>query len=406
MPSFHPYNLLAVLGLAPQILTEAVWKLAAHRTRPLRPEAVHVITTAPGADYVDARLHGDGDRTHRHRPITHVADRWTPFCQDVFGEALPPPDVHVIRDGRGDFLEDVRSLSDAEHAAAEVYRHVFRLTREGEPPLVAVLAGGRKTLGADLQSAFSVWARPRDRLVHVLVRPHTLEYDPAFYYPTTDEAGVDLVEVPVPRLRRLLERSPELGPLVRQEDLHVLLRAIEPHNYKNAPTRVQVLLRVPEPGRCTLRFFSDEAEEDVHYLAPAPAATLVTLAEHLAERDGAPVSADDLLTDRANTQRGAVSHRAGGFGDDWKERSALSKAIGNLNDALAELPIAQDFLSVVGDASQKARRSDPVLYGWASPTPPDIEVVDAPEGNRALRDLEAWPFNHVPLIDPDDLLAP
>ena len=73
------------------------------------------------------------------------------------------------------------------------------------------LAGGRKTMGSALQSAFSLQARPEDRLVHVLTHPAIVGPDlrnftipdPSLPIPLDQQVAVH--EVLFPPLRTLME---------------------------------------------------------------------------------------------------------------------------------------------------------------------------------------------------------
>ena len=200
--------LLAVLGLAPQVLTETLYALAvspAGGAPPFVPTAIQVVTTARGRD-------------RARRALLHPqAGRFTRFCAD---HRL---DAHAIRfddrsflvaehDGRP--LEDVTTAGAHAAFAAAILRLVRRLTADESTAVHASLAGGRRPMGFYLGHALSLYGRPQDRLSHVLVDPRFAGAD-AFHHPPPDpataairgrgvntaDARVSLTDVPYLRLR-------------------------------------------------------------------------------------------------------------------------------------------------------------------------------------------------------------
>ena len=127
------YTLLALSGLAPQVVTEAAWSLARQHAPPLVPERVEVVATGVGEAVGRALLLGEPARD----PVTgaevdHRADRWSPFCHDTFGHPVPLA-FHVPTAG-GQPLADVTGV-DADRRFADIcYALVARLTRPGTPP--------------------------------------------------------------------------------------------------------------------------------------------------------------------------------------------------------------------------------------------------------------------------------
>src|SRR5690554_4447561 len=206
------YVLLIATGQSPQVLTETVWSLARQQQPALFPSSVEVVTTAAGEAYLRARRLGD----LQYDPISgtlieDATNRWAPFCQEVLGMTeVVPLNIHVPK-SHGLPLEDVQTLGDDAAFADLCYGLVERLTREDMPPVVGSIAGGRKTMSAHLMTAFSVFARPADRLAHVLVSPDPLPgpLRNTFYYPTEETAGlvrIRRVDIEFPRLRGVLRQ--------------------------------------------------------------------------------------------------------------------------------------------------------------------------------------------------------
>jgi hypothetical protein len=121
----------------------------------------------------------------------------------------------VIPGPDGRELSDIRTPDENASAADTITAIVARLTSDANAALHVSIAGGRKTMGFYLGYAFSLYARPQDRLSHVLVSA-PFESHPEFFFPParprrlatrdgrhidTAEATVTLAEIPVVRLR-------------------------------------------------------------------------------------------------------------------------------------------------------------------------------------------------------------
>lgn len=205
-PHTYPRRiLLCVTGLSPQIVTETLYALA-HADAPFVPTEIHLLTTQEGARLARAALlHLDGGQFH-----SLLAD------YPALGRPLFDDDsIHVIADAQGAPLTDIRSPQDNAAAADAITARLAELTRDDNAALHVSIAGGRKTMGFYLGYAYSLYARPQDRLSHVLVSA-PFESHPDFFFPPakprrlttrdnhhvdTAEAQVTLAEIPVVLLR-------------------------------------------------------------------------------------------------------------------------------------------------------------------------------------------------------------
>ena len=170
---FQRRVLLAVSGLTPQIVTETLYALAADEHAPFVPTEVHLITTAEGARRAELSLLSD-DLGWFHK-----------LCADYHlpGVKFDRSHIHVMRDARGQPMNDIRSPQDNRAAADFITAQVRSITADPACALHASIAGGRKTMGFYLGYALSLFGRAQDRLSHVLVSdPFESSYD--FFYPT------------------------------------------------------------------------------------------------------------------------------------------------------------------------------------------------------------------------------
>lgn len=171
----HRYQkriLLAVIGLTPQVITETVYALA-QLAEPFHPTELHIITTQEGFSRIRLTLLGDNPawltRLEQDYSLPNVS----------FDESR----IHVLADEQGIILDDIRTDADNECLADTITRTIAQLTQDNDCALHVSLAGGRKTMGYYAGYALSLFARPQDRLSHVLVSS-PFESHPDFYYPT------------------------------------------------------------------------------------------------------------------------------------------------------------------------------------------------------------------------------
>ncbi|MDP1606422.1 MAG: CRISPR-associated ring nuclease Csm6 [Rhodocyclaceae bacterium] len=227
--------LLAVTGLSPQIVTETLYALAAavSPAPTFAPTEIHLLTTREGARLAKAALlHSDGGQFH-----ALLAD-YPQVGQPQFDDSH----IHIITAASGNPLADIRSPQENAAAADAITALVAELTRDDNAALHVSIAGGRKTMGFYLGYAFSLFARPQDRLSHVLVSS-PFESHPEFFFPPatprrlatrdgrhidTADAVVTLAEIPVVRLRHGLPQALQAGRASFVETVAALQSAFAP----------------------------------------------------------------------------------------------------------------------------------------------------------------------------------
>lgn len=204
-----PTTLLIVTGLTPQVVTETLYAL--HRQNAVMPSSIHILTTAEGAE---------------RAKLTLINDGWLArFYQDY---ALPLPEfterhIHTLTSNTGEALQDIRTQADNQAMADAITEWIRQLTLDNDTALQVSIAGGRKTMGFYAGYALSLYARPGDKLSHVLISAD-YESHPQFYYPTpysqviygndpthkpldTQLAEVMLADIPFVRLRHGLDKA-------------------------------------------------------------------------------------------------------------------------------------------------------------------------------------------------------
>ena len=212
-PESYPRRiLLAVTGLSPQVVTETIYSLCVERQPIFVPTEVHILTTEEGASRARLTL------------LDPEQGKFHQFCHDYdlanrmyFADAS----IHIIADKSGVTLPDIRTQEENAVAADAITALVGRLTSDENASLFVSIAGGRKTMGFYLGYALSLFARPQDRLSHVLVSA-PFESNPEFYFPPrkprvlytrdnkpvlTSDARIMLADIPFVRLRQGMPES-------------------------------------------------------------------------------------------------------------------------------------------------------------------------------------------------------
>ncbi len=214
--------LLLTTGETPQVVTETLYALAVEREPPFVPTEIYLVTTQKGFQVAKRDLLDPGQ------------GKFFRLCADY---KIPPPkfDAFCIRVLPG---ADIRTAQENEMAADDITEVVREFTRDAGSALHVSIAGGRKSMGFYLGTALSFFARPQDRLSHVLADPPGGNFQD-FYYPLPlkkgeklipGTRGVDFSEIPFVQLRRKLSDDDPLfsGKLSYTQMVAALQAAIGP----------------------------------------------------------------------------------------------------------------------------------------------------------------------------------
>jgi len=212
MPTPTKNTLITVLGSSPQVLTESLYALKDTDF----PDRIVVFTTTHGAEQILR---------------CQLATKIKQLCAEY---SLPVPtldhnDIIVVKDREGRPISDIRNTEDQSSMADSITSVMRELSRDDNTAVHASIAGGRKSMSFYMGYIFSIFARPFDKLSHVLVSP---EFESSgFWYTTkkshrfiarTDrvtgetieldakDAIIELAEIPFLRLNSVLSKQGDL----------------------------------------------------------------------------------------------------------------------------------------------------------------------------------------------------
>jgi CRISPR-associated protein (TIGR02584 family) len=327
-----PYTFIGVLGTSPAVVTETLWAFARQKHPPLFPRSIHILTTNTGEAIFRASVLGE-ERTHPQTgQVLPCQDVWTPFCKEVLGGQSPELKFYVA-ENKGGKDADIRTADEDQRFGLHCY-HVVRhiLDQADASPVIGSIAGGRKTMSAHLMNAFSLFARPQDMLVHVLVNPPELEMNRSFFYPDPARHGfsqIDLVHLQFPRLgtrfsmahlstEALLQHIPMVEP--ETTSLHFEVQARKMHlQLSNAATENLGSVLLPANIYATLFVFIKL--NTIH----------------------TPYNFEELNKLRQKAYEQVRSSR--GFAP-WEDSTDVTKAISRLKKVLATMPLLAKTLEI------------------------------------------------------------
>lgn len=225
--------LLVVIGLTPQIVTEALFKLAVDSAEAFVPTEVHIVTTEEGARSAEVSLLGvEGSQGMFYR---FLDDYW---FKDT---AFPHSNIHIITDTEGQFISDAESGEHNRIAADFITSLIQSMCEDEDSALHISLAGGRKTMSYYAGYALSLFGRYQDRLSHVLVNAPFMNHRDFFYprpaaerlevngkFYSTDDARIILADIPYVRMRYQVPEQLLQGKAGFQETVEKIQRFSEP----------------------------------------------------------------------------------------------------------------------------------------------------------------------------------
>ncbi|MDD2856897.1 MAG: CRISPR-associated ring nuclease Csm6, partial [Desulfuromonadaceae bacterium] len=163
--------LLAVSGLNPQVITETFYAL---HQQGRTPDSIRILTTREGKAAIHANLLSP-DNGYYYKLLSDYG-----ISPDTV--QFSSRHLHAATDQFGTEYDDIAGEEENEHFLSLCMTQAFECTKEPDTEVYFSIAGGRKTMGACLAIAAQCYARPQDRIFHVLLTPE-FESCRDFYYP-------------------------------------------------------------------------------------------------------------------------------------------------------------------------------------------------------------------------------
>lgn len=204
MPDTTPFHMIATLGTRPQVITVALDKLLEQGRRPTGLDII--ATNYPDQDGGDLRSREQQIKEHI-KALYSTKSLWGEMKRGI----LPENPGTWVRDNvrihpverKGTVLKDIVGKEDHD-AFMQLADRLVRLRGKEAPPeepsdegqdddhpegqdeppprLVALLAGGRKTMSSGLQEIMVLRGLPGDELLHVLMKPPWLDGQKGFWF--------------------------------------------------------------------------------------------------------------------------------------------------------------------------------------------------------------------------------
>jgi CRISPR-associated protein (TIGR02584 family) len=174
--------LLALCGLAPQVITEALYALLQEGKY---VHAVHVITTRQGKNQLLAGLFDPAQPR-----LSHLLNE---FGLDLTDVEFPPTNIHTLTNSTGVEIDDIGTAEDNEDFLELCLSLAHRFSNDAGAAIWYLVAGGRKTMTSCLTLAAQLYGRQQDRLFHVLVSPD-FENCRDFWYPPRQSQSLRLFD--------------------------------------------------------------------------------------------------------------------------------------------------------------------------------------------------------------------
>lgn len=173
--------LVAVCGLSPQVITETLYSL---HQQGMKVDAIRILTTRRGKDACIGQLLRADDGEY----FRYLAE----YDYDPESIDFSPRHVMAVLNEDGTEIDDIDTEEENERFLQLCMEEAFKLTDDSGQRVFFSIAGGRRTMGACLSLAAQCYARPQDRIYHVLLSPSEFDSCRDFFYPPRDSRMIEV----------------------------------------------------------------------------------------------------------------------------------------------------------------------------------------------------------------------
>jgi CRISPR-associated protein (TIGR02584 family) len=195
--------LVAVCGLTPQIITEALFCLTVKEKIPVH--SVYILTTSVGRNVIF------GKKKIGEQVLPPLKDEIKNLCT-AYKVEIPEFENNeqyiIVAKEQSVELADVRSDKHNKLFPNKVCGFIREISADPNTVLYCVISGGRKSMSVHLSLALTLFGREKDRLLHVLTSE---EHEFKGFYPKNKvEAKVlEIADIPYVRLRPFISTDKE-----------------------------------------------------------------------------------------------------------------------------------------------------------------------------------------------------
>ena len=173
--------LLAVCGLAPQVITETLYAL---NQQGMQVDAIRILTTRAGKDVCIGQLLRAKDGEY-YKYLEQ-------YGYDPENIDFAPRHIKSVLNEDGTEIHDIDTEEENERFLRLCMEETFELTKDPQNRVFFSVAGGRKTMSSCLSLAAQCYARSQDRIYHVLVTPTEFLNCRDFFFPPKIPQMVDV----------------------------------------------------------------------------------------------------------------------------------------------------------------------------------------------------------------------
>ncbi len=188
--------LLAISGLTPQIVTETFFALTVKNN--IIIDEIFIVTTQRGKTVIEGK-----DKSNK-TPNVALKKEIINLCKDL--EIKVPKfniNKHVIvAEEESKELYDIKTDKENKLFPNKIAEIIKSIAEDNNTTIYASLSGGRKSMSAHLALALSLFARPQDKLYHVIT-DEQFEFNNFYPKSRKEERALVLAEIPFVKLRSL-----------------------------------------------------------------------------------------------------------------------------------------------------------------------------------------------------------
>lgn len=203
---------IAVIGITPQVLTESLFYYYSPYYKQNRSfDRVIVFTTLEGKKELINALFDLGKLEELERKLK-LPKNTIPFTKN---------DIKIFCDDNNNPLSDIRTTEDNNNSFNILHDEFKRWTKDRKTRITATVAGGRKTMSAQMALTFQLFGRKRDELFHIIVpnnelterkknNDNTINYHKTWFYPNNPKDPSEKLDVsilPVLRVGRYFSKD-------------------------------------------------------------------------------------------------------------------------------------------------------------------------------------------------------